>query len=139
MNDAWLHLPIYLDGRKRFDAIPVGVLTVADAYERMDFVFNAIEYCFAEGRLMDVEIFESLEDLGGRIRRKDIPPLTQISDLVDRISTRYGFDSTSISESGWIRQGDAGEYHIWIDQQKIVAEHNEYLFGRKHSGRENIG
>jgi hypothetical protein len=103
----------------------------------MDFVFDAIEYCFAEGRCMDVKIFDRLEDLGDRIRRNDIPPLTEISDLVDRISSLYGFDANSISDSRWIRLADSGECQIWIDQQKIVAEHNEYLF-RKHFGRENI-
>tara|TARA_R110002096_G_scaffold206374_1_gene392637 strand:- start:747 stop:1124 length:378 start_codon:yes stop_codon:yes gene_type:complete len=125
MSETWLRLPIFLDGQERFAANPSGDLTVIDAYERMDFVFNAIEYCFAEGRLMDVEIFNLLDDLGDRIRQQDVPEYAEISGLVDRISSRYGFEPSAMSGSGWVRQSDSGEYQIWIDQQQIVAARNE--------------
>jgi hypothetical protein len=130
MNELWLRLPIYLDGTKRFDANPGGPITSVDAYERMRFVFDNIEFCFAEGRLMDVEIFDLLEDLGDRIRRKDIPQETQVAEIAKRIGSRYGFDSPSMSNSRWIRQADSGECRIWIEQQKRLAEGNGYLFGQ---------
>ena len=125
MSESWLRLPIYLDGKERFAANPSGDLTVIDAYERMDFVFDAIEFCFAEGRLMDVEIFNLLDDLGDRISQQDVPEYTEISNLVDRISSRYGLDPSAMSDSGWVRQSDSGEYQIWIDQQQIIAARNE--------------
>ena len=139
MSDAWLHLPIYLDGRKRFDASSVDPLTVEAAYERMAFVFDAIECCYAEGRLLDIETFDRLEELGDRIRRNDFPSLTEISDLAGLISTRYGLEATCKSDSSWVRRTDSGEYRIWIEQRKIVAENDEPLIGRKRSGGEHGG
>ncbi|QDT48180.1 hypothetical protein Pan258_22200 [Symmachiella dynata] len=131
MSESWLRLPIYLDGKERFAANPSGDLTPIDAYERMDFVFNSIESCFADGRFMDVEIFNLLDGLGDRIRQQDVPGFVEISVLADRISSLYGLEPSAISDSGWVRQSDSGEYQIWIDKKKIIAAANEYLLGRK--------
>jgi hypothetical protein len=139
MSDAWLHLPIYLDGRKRFDASSVDPLTVEAAYERMAFVFDAIECCYAEGRLLDVETFDRLEELGDRIRQNDIPALAEVFELAGLIGRRYGLDVTEHSDSSWVRRTDSGEYRIWIDQRKIVAENDEPLIGRERSGGEHGG
>ena len=139
MSDAWLHLPIYLDGRKRFDASSVDTLTVEAAYERMAFVFDAIECCYAEGRLLDAEIFDRLEELGDRIGRNDIPALAEIFELAGLIGSRYGLDVTDNSDSSWVRRTDSGEDRIWIDQRKIVTENDEPLIGRERSGGEHGG
>ncbi|MEZ6143184.1 MAG: hypothetical protein R3B84_21680 [Zavarzinella sp.] len=128
---TWMHRAIYLDSVKRFDAVLTGSLPVSEIYERMSFVFDNIEYCFAEGRLMDLEIFNRLDDLADLVNRNVIPPLTLVSDIAERISSRYGFDTDSITRSMWIRKADSGEYVIWIDQTKIIAESNERLFGRQ--------
>ena len=128
MIENWQTFPIYLNGEKRFDANPSGELSTVDAYERMQFVHDNIEFCLAEGRLMDVEIFDLLGSLGDSIRGNKIPPFDQIEDLVDRIGLRYGFNATSNSESRWIRRHDSGEIMIWIDRDKIVAESNKRLF-----------
>lgn len=129
MTDQWLRFPIYLNGERRFDANPSGDLTVADAYERMDFVFENIEFCFAEGRLMDVEIFRLLDSLGDRIREGDAPAFSQLTGLTSAICSRYGFDAASDSDSIWIRQGESGEKMIWIDRDDFVSESNAELFG----------
>ena len=127
MTQSWLRYPIFLNGEKRFEANSSGDLAVVNAYERMDFVFEKIEFCLAEGRLMDGEIFHFLDSLSDRIRGNDIPSFDQIADLVDRIGSRYGFNADS--ESMWIRQHESGEIMIWIDRDKIVAESNKRLFG----------
>lgn len=129
MIDSWLRLPIYLNGEKRFDANPRGELTVVDAFERMYLVSENIEFCFAEGRNMDGQIYCRLEDLGGQISRNDIPPFKTIIDLLDRISKRYGFDISSRSSSVWIQRDESGQHRIWIDRDKIVAESNARIFG----------
>ena len=126
MNDSWLRYPIYLNGEQRFDANPSGDVSVVDAYERMDFVFENIEFCFAEGRLMDVEIFDRLDTLSDQIRANDIPHFDQIADLVDSIRKRYAFND---SGSAWTRKHESGAIVIWIDRDKIVAKSNKELFG----------
>jgi hypothetical protein len=92
----------------------------------------------AEGRLLDFEILDLLEDLRDQIRRTDVPPVSQIADLAQRISARYVFDPSSISDSTWIQQEDSEECRIWIEQAKLVAESNRHLFGRKDSEQGNI-
>ena len=124
-----MRFPIYLNGEKRFDAKPSGDLTVIDACERMDFVFDNIEFCLAEGRLMDVGIFDRLEALRDQIRDSNIPPFDHLTDLLGDISLRYGFSETLSSDSMWIRKDDSGQISIWIDRDKIVAESNKRLFG----------
>ena len=129
MNKSWLRLPIYLNGELRFEANPSGDLTVVDAYERMDFVFENIEFCFAEGRMMDVEIFDRLDMLGDRVRENNYPPFAELTNLIVSISSRYGFDEPPNSDSKWIRRNDSGNIVIWIDRNKIVSESNKRLFG----------
>jgi len=128
MIDSWLRLPIYLNGEKRFDANPSRELTVVDAYERMCFVTENIEFCFAEGRNMDGEIYCRLEDLGDGISRNNIPSFNTIVDLQDRISERYGFGISSRSSSVWIQRDASGQHRIWIDRDTIAAESNKLLF-----------
>ncbi|MCA9173033.1 MAG: hypothetical protein KDB14_00890 [Planctomycetales bacterium] len=122
-------MAIFLNGEKRFDANPRGELTVDDAFERMDFVYENIEFCCAEGRLMDVAIFDQLESLGERVRANDTPPFNQVAELAEKIGSRYGFGGPELSDSAWVRRDKAGQFVIWIDRDKIVAESNKKLFG----------
>lgn len=128
MTKSWLRFPIYLDGEKRFDANPNGDVTVIDASKRMDFVFEHIEFCFAEGRLMDLEIFHQLEDLKDHVRRNNIPAYDEIRHLVDSIASRYGFDASIKSGSMWIRQDVCDQPAIWIDRELVIEESNRRLF-----------
>lgn len=99
--------------------------------ERLQFVHDAIEYCFAEGRLIDRAIFDALEDAADRISRADFPTVDEARLLAKRLAERYGFDNeASISATRIITQQN-GECVIWIDQSKIIADSNRRLFGSR--------
>jgi hypothetical protein len=130
MNTRWVDFPIYLDGIKRFEAVAPGKLSASEAVERLWFVHDNIEFCFAEGRLIDRDLFDDLESLSEQLKRHEPPALNAIEDLAKRMAARYGFD---LPDSEWIKRDD-GIDQIWIDQTRIVAESNKRLFGRGAKG-----
>lgn len=131
MHTNWYALAIYLDGARRFAACHTDLMPVAEAVERMQFVHDNIEYCFAEGRLIDLSIFDALDDAADRISRGGEPTIEEVRHLADRLAVRYGFNQQSMKDSRWIKSQPDNEIVIWIDQSKLIAESNRRLFGSR--------
>ncbi len=104
-------------------------MSVPEIFERLQFVHDEIEYCFAEGRLIDPAIVNALEDATDRVSRADCPTVDEARILANRLAERYGFDKEAPISATWIRTQQIGECVIWIDQSKIIAESNRRLFG----------
>lgn len=131
MNMNWYSFAIYLDGVRRYQSCRADGISVPEIIERLQFVHDAIEYCFAEGRLIDRAIFDALEDAADRISRADFPTVDEARLLAKRLAERYGFDNeASISATRIITQQN-GECVIWIDQLKIITDSNRRLFGSR--------
>jgi hypothetical protein len=118
MKTPWFELAIYLDGIRHFEACRTKTMPVAEMLQRLQFVHDNIEHCFAEGRLIDRNIFDELDDAQERLKRKDLPDITEVMELAERMATRYGLDADDPCESGWMKKDRDGRFMIWIDQRK---------------------
>ena len=118
MKTPWFELAIYLDGIRHFEACRTKTMPVAEMLQRLQFVHDNIEQCFAEGRLMDRNIFDELDDAQERLKQKDLPDVTEVMELAERMATRYGLDADDPCESGWIKKDRDGRLMIWIDHRK---------------------
>jgi hypothetical protein len=107
------------------------VIPTLDLLERMQFVHDNIEYCFAEGRMMDSAIFFVLDNAADRIALDEYSTRKELWELAERLATRYGFAQQSLADSSWIKLETNGECLIWIDQANIINESNRRLFGSR--------
>lgn len=128
MKSNWLDFPIYLDGIKRFEACNASALSSREMFERIEFVHDNIEYCFAEGRLMDLAIFFEIDKIASQVSLNESPARKDVEELAERLSVRYGLANENASPS-WIKIGSDGQCLIWIDQANIISESNRRLFG----------
>lgn len=129
MNMNWYTFAIYLDGVRRYESCQADALSVPEMIERLQFVHDEIEYCFAEGRLIDHAIFDALEDAADRIYRADYPTVEEARTLAKRLAERYGVNKEASITETWIKTQQNGESVIWIDQSKIITDSNRRLFG----------
>ena len=131
MNMNWYTFAIYLDGVRCYESCQADAMSVPEILERLQFVHDEIEYCFAEGRLIDRAIFDALEDAADRIYRADYPTVDEARILAKRLAERYGFDNAASISATWIITQQNGECVIWIDQSKIITDSNRWLFGSR--------
>jgi hypothetical protein len=128
MKFNWLDFPIFLDGIKRFEGCNANALSSREMFERIEFVHDNIEYCFAEGRLMDLAIFFEIDKIASQVSINESPARKEVEELAERLSVRYGLANENASPS-WIKIGSDGQRLIWIDQANIISESNRRLFG----------
>lgn len=131
MNIDWYTFAIYLDGVRRYESCQADAISVPEIIERLQFVHDAIEYCFAEGRLIDRGIFDAIEDAADRVSRADYPTVDEARILAKRLAERYGFDKEAPKTETWMQTQQNGECVIWINQSKINTDSDRRLFGSR--------
>jgi len=93
----WLQSEIHCEGqriRPPLDPTMVKSRDLRDICLRMHLILDSIEFTRCEGRLISLDIFDSIDQMHSDLLRKDTIPLSDWRDCIERFGDYYGLNGS---------------------------------------------